>query len=99
MGNESFIDETMQSIWLLKQWSEKNRIPIIDDLEASMILRNRLLFLRNLDSAVKLLKTHYPDNPLYQRIHISKFATVHLKGTEENRVADKETVVKALKDH
>jgi hypothetical protein len=58
-------EETQEKLWQLKQWCVKNNLPIIDAPEQSLILQNRLLFLRNLKSAIAHMQQKNPENALF----------------------------------
>jgi hypothetical protein len=95
-------EETQEKLWQLKQWCVKNNLPIIDPPEQSLILQNRLLFLRNLKAAVAHMQAKHPDNPLYQRFRTSKFADFFLeeiKNEETDLASRVEQVKKLMAEH
>ena len=65
-----------------------------------MIVQNRLLFLRNLKSAVDHLRFKNPDNEHIQRLRCPKFVDFLMPGTDEEEHLDKtkERITKKLKD-
>lgn len=55
-------EASQQKIWELTKYTVENNIPIIDSPENAMVVQNRLLFLRNLNSAVNHLRMTRPDD-------------------------------------
>ena len=67
-------EEAQLKVAGLKQYSLKNQTAIIDSPEDAMVVQNRLLFLRNLKSAVEHLQVKHPENTDIQRLRCPKFA-------------------------
>ena len=94
-------EETQEKLWQLKQWCAKNNLPIIDAPEQSLILQNRLLFLRNLKAAIAHMQLKHPENALYQRFRTSKFFDLYLEEVKGEDHVEKHVaqVGKLMEEH
>ncbi|TNV73298.1 hypothetical protein FGO68_gene5525 [Halteria grandinella] len=66
-------EESQLKIASLLHYLQANKTPIIDSPVDAMVVQNRLLFLRNLKSAVEHLHLKHPDNQDIQRLRCPKF--------------------------
>ena len=62
-----------KKVWEMRQWTTKGHIKVIDEPKNSLVLQNRLLFLRNLQSAIEHMHTKAPAHPVYARLRCPKF--------------------------
>jgi hypothetical protein len=68
---------------------------MVDDPQNSLVLQNRLLFLRNLKSAIDHMQLKNPDDPIISRLRCPKF--MDFKMPEEGSSGDSANVLEHVK--